>query len=236
MPWASLLLRSAEDIAHCAPHPQTLGISHGFRENRALERLNHLDDILEAADGIMIARGDLGVVSADRGDSGYSKTDYAESDAMGKPVITATQMLESMTTIGGLRGLKRLMSPTPFLTATDCVMLSGESALGKVSGGIVTMLAKIAGATEPFRPHDPARETFERAGSNRGLEFADLIALSVKPTLERSSPAAFLFRPEAEQPREASPGFGFRYGMWQSVPGRETCPAPSVSLTEYIRL
>ena len=76
------------------------------------------------------------------------------------------------------------------LDGTDCVMLSEESAMGKYPVDAVTMLAKIAAATEPYRSHHGLKEvlaTHERTGP---VSVTDLIALSVEAALERITPAA----------------------------------------------
>jgi pyruvate kinase len=69
-------------------------------------------------------------------------------------------------------------------------MLSEESALGKFPVDAVTMLAKIAAASEPFRSHHSVRETLKGISTQNTRNLADLIALSVEATLERQLPAA----------------------------------------------
>jgi pyruvate kinase len=117
-------------------------------ENQAA--LDNLDEIIEASDGIMVARGDLAVEVPFEQLAFWQKLIIEKSRAAGKPVITATQMLESMT-----------FSPRPtraevsdvanaIYDGTDAVMLSGETTLGKYPVKCVETQSKIALFNEPY--------------------------------------------------------------------------------------
>src|SRR5712671_487032 len=116
------------------------------------DALAHFDEILAAADGIMVARGDLGVEVPIEEIAFTQKQLIAKAHLVGQPVITATQMLESMVSNRLPTRAEATDVANAILDGTDCVMLSGESAVGKFPEEAVTMLAKIATFTETHRP------------------------------------------------------------------------------------
>jgi pyruvate kinase len=154
--------------------------------------LHHIDEILKAADGIMIARGDLGVEIPIEQIAVVQKYLMHQANLLGKPVITATQMLESM--IDNRRPTRAEVTDVAnaILDGTDCVMLSGESAMGKYPVEAVTMLTKIAAAIEPHRPSHDVREILKAFSRGGPVSLTDLIALNVETTLEHISPAAVI--------------------------------------------
>lgn len=158
-----------------------------IERSRALDRL---DEILESADGIMIARGDLGVEIPIEQIALVQKRLMRQANLLGKPVITATQMLESMTANRRPTRAESTDVANAILDGTDCVMLSGESAMGKYPVDAVAMLAKIAAAIEPHRPAHYVREALKDLDRNGKVGLANLIAFSVETALERISPAA----------------------------------------------
>jgi pyruvate kinase len=115
------------------------------------EAIARFDEILAAADGIMVARGDLGVEVPIEEMAILQKRLIAKANLAGKPVITATQMLESMTWSRLPTRAEATDVANAILDGTDCVMLSGESATGRFPEESVTMLAKIAAFTEIHR-------------------------------------------------------------------------------------
>ena len=120
------------------------------------DALEHYDEILAASDGIMVARGDLGVEVPIESIATLQKQLIAKANLAGKPVITATQMLESMANSRLPTRAEATDVANAILDGTDCVMLSAESAMGKYPEEAVAMLAKIAAFTETHRPSTTA--------------------------------------------------------------------------------
>src|SRR5262245_12937347 len=123
-----------------------------FAKIERADALAHFDEILAAADGIMVARGDLGVEVPIEEIAYTQKQLIAKANLAGKPVITATQMLESMVSSRLPTRAEATDVANAILDGTDCVMLSGESAMGKFPEESVMMLAKIATFIETHRP------------------------------------------------------------------------------------
>ncbi len=164
-----------------------------IERSRALERL---DEILEAADGIMIARGDLGVEIPIERIAVVQKDIMRRANQLAKPVITATQMLESMTSFRLPTRAEATDVSNAILDGTDCVMLSGESAMGAYPVEAVAMLARIAATVEPTRRRVSVKELYAGKDLIGRIRPARLIALSIDASQEFLRPAA-VFVPSA---------------------------------------
>jgi pyruvate kinase len=187
--------------------------------------LDNLEPILRATDGIMVARGDLGVEIPIEQIAVTQKRIMEKANLAAKPVITATQMLESMVKHRRPTRAEATDVANAILDGTDCVMLSAESAMGRFPVESVEMLASIAAATEPTRPTWPRREALEKYGWDGDVSSVDLIALSVHHTIERMCPRAVIV-PTLSGATARNIG-RFRLPVWITAlsPNETTCQA-----------
>jgi pyruvate kinase len=142
-------IRTAEDVKLVKHRIAALGsetwVIAKLEKPQAIE---HLESILEAADGVMVARGDLGVEVPPEKVPAIQKHVIHRASEYRKPVITATQMLESM--IENPRPTRAEASDVAnaIYDGSDAVMLSGETAMGKYPIEAIRMMAKIVSETE----------------------------------------------------------------------------------------
>jgi pyruvate kinase len=166
-------VRTAEDVRMVRNRVSALGsetwIIAKLEKPQAIE---HLDDILLAADGIMVARGDLGVEMPPEKEPAIQKHIIRRAAEYSKPVITATQMLESM--IENPRPTRAEVSDVAnaVYDGTDAVMLSGESAVGKYPVEAVAMMARIVTEAEQHMTLDSHHQPVSR---NVRLSIAETI-------------------------------------------------------------
>ena len=167
-------VRTADDVRHVRRRLDALKsdmwIIAKLEKPQAVE---HLDSILEVADGIMVARGDLGVEVPPEKVPAIQKHIIRRAAEYRKPVITATQMLESM--IENPRPTRAEASDVAnaIYDGTDAVMLSAETAAGKYPVETVAMMAKIVSETEHQIRLDPPLRRF--MPQNTGLSVAETI-------------------------------------------------------------
>jgi pyruvate kinase len=135
------------------------------------QAIDHLDEILDAAEGVMVARGDLGIELALEMIPVHQKHTIERANHAGKLVITATQMLESMTENIFPTRAEVTDVANAVLDGTDAIMLSGETAIGKHPVEVVRRMSVIAKtAEEKLYP-------FERRVRSTNIAPADFAAV-----------------------------------------------------------
>ena len=183
---AASFVRSAEDV---------LAIKRVLEENggqdiKVISKIENqqgvenLDEILAVSDGIMVARGDLGVEVSNEQIPLVQKDIIRKTNLAGKPVITATQMLDSM--IRNPRPTRAEVSDVAnaILDGSDAIMLSGETAAGKYPLESVIQMVKIAENIEKSEAFSKQMDQRKDWAEN---DTTNVIAMSVKQITEKLS-------------------------------------------------
>ncbi|HZD12402.1 MAG TPA: pyruvate kinase, partial [Candidatus Binatus sp.] len=142
------------------------------------EAVQNLGQIVQESDGVMVARGDLGVELNLERVPIVQKVIIQEANRLGKPVITATQMLESMVTSPTPTRAEVTDTANAIIDGSDALMLAEETAIGKYPVEAVEVLTRVAEETERYLPKEVTAN--RRAWSEHSKE--DALALAACET------------------------------------------------------
>ena len=140
------------------------------------EGFDNLESIIDVADGVMVARGDLGVEIETAYVPIYQKKIIEAANKKGKAVITATHMLDSMTSNPRCTRAEAADVSNAVLDGSDAVMLSAETAAGEYPVEAVDTMSKIAEATEKIIPY---RENLDHAKTTNDKTIQDAIGIAI---------------------------------------------------------
>ncbi len=187
-------VRSARDCIGAKTLIEFLGASTPLiAKIEKLEALKDLDGIIEACDGLMVARGDLGVEASVESVPFYQKQIIAKANAAERIVITATQMLESMTHEPRPTRAEASDVANAIIDGTDAVMLSAETAVGDYPVEAVETMARIISFTESScaAQLDRTREVIHRL--QKGTEGRAIAEAAVYAAQEIEAPLILVF-------------------------------------------
>ncbi|MBI3997518.1 MAG: pyruvate kinase, partial [Armatimonadetes bacterium] len=151
--------------------------------------LEHIDEIVSAADAVMVARGDLAVETSIEEVPIVQKRIIGLCNRLGRPVITATQMLESMIEHPRPTRAEAADVANAVFDGTDALMLSGETAVGAHPVEAVATMAAIARKAEEALPYDLI---LRERGRERAAETGEAIALAACEAAEAVGAAAIV--------------------------------------------
>ncbi|MGK3761539.1 MAG: pyruvate kinase [Bacillariaceae sp.] len=231
---AASFVRKASDILKIreilGPDNQGIKIISKIENQEGLE---NYDEILEVTDGVMVARGDLGMEIPPEKVFLAQKMMIRKANIVGKPVVTATQMLESMITNPRPTRAECSDVANAVLDGTDAVMLSGETANGDYPKAAVTIMAETCVEAESAVNNDTLysairNSTLEKFGS---LSISESIASSaVKTAIDINAKAIIVC---SESGATAQQIAKFRSGLHVNV--LTTCPQVARQAYGYMK-
>jgi pyruvate kinase len=239
-------VEKADDILKVRDFARERGTAvHVVAKIERAEAVANINEILDAADAIMIARGDLGVQIPVEDVPAVQKKLIRKANLLGRPVITATQMLLSMTE--NIRPTRAETSDVAnaILDGTDAVMLSEETAIGKYPAEAVDMMARIAVSIERETQSSDLREYYRARLGHQQTSIEDVISFYavesvraldvlsiVTPTQNGSTPRRISrFKPECwtlafTRSEETRRFLNLSYGVYPVLMGNEDDYSP----------
>lgn len=187
-------IESAEDIHKVRNFAAARGKSiHIVAKIERRQAVENIHEILKETDGLMVARGDLGVEIPIQEVPSVQKEIIQSAKLLGIPVITATHMLASMTNNIRPTRAEATDVANAILDGTDAVMLSEETAVGNYPVEAVEIMAKIAKATENWRSKTKwGLDTIIKGIMAREMSIDEVITLQVHEALQKLPVAAVL--------------------------------------------
>ncbi|HYW35492.1 MAG TPA: pyruvate kinase [Balneolaceae bacterium] len=198
---AMSFVRTASDVEEVISRLRAFGSQAGvIAKIEKPEAVENIDDIIEESDGVMVARGDLGIEIPSEQVPLIQKRIINRSRKAGKPVITATQMLESMINNPRATRAENSDVANAVLDGTDAVMLSGESAVGDYPAAAVQAMDRICRSVEAnatqlynsleFRKPEWKKNQIPESMSNAAVSLARNVDAKIIGTLTQSGTTA----------------------------------------------
>ncbi len=190
---AMSFVRSAADIRELKGLMKQLGQHAAVIAKIEMgEALENIEEIIAVCDGIMVARGDLGIETPAEEVPFHQKRIIKLCNLSAKPVITATQMLESMTENPRPTRAEASDVYNAILDGTDAIMLSAESASGSYPVRAVEVMSEIASIAEQNLGYQRAASFDERAAGEAGEDISDAICRTTTEISQAIKPRAIV--------------------------------------------
>lgn len=212
---AASFIQNADGVREIRSYMETCAKEMGWEASRPLPKiiskiesasaLKHFDEILSESDGIMVARGDLGVEIPIQQVTNAQKEMVAACNAVGKPVIVATQMLESMAKNPRPTRAEVADVTNAVYDGADAVMTSGETAKGKYPDETIKMMNDIILSAEQYSSSGSLGSLYVNHGGDRSLYVGErdmdtaIAKAAVTASLARGSKAILVL---ADSPAE----------------------------------